>query len=282
MENALTEAAENPVGADEAEVLETTSTGEEETQEQEEKPARTFTQEELDAKLAKQHNRAERRYAKKFDELKSEMDELRAAQKERGEKPTAGADAAKEPKRTDFDSYEEYVEARADFKAGERIQKEIAELKKDREAETTNRKEQDVQKQLVEMANKRVLAGRKEFADFDSVIQDAFDDEVIVQGSELYLGIIESSVGHRIAHYLAKNPDEAERINGLSVRGVHRELGKLEDKFSKEPVKEKTEAMEPLNGNRRPLKTNDPMREDIPMEDFVRLRNAQDQKRRGY
>ena len=268
--------------AAEEETVETGAQSEsDEGSEQEGKPAKSFTQEELDAKLAKQHSRAERRYTKQLGELRAEIQELREAQKGRGEKPDAGREDAKEPKRNDFDSYEEYIEARADYRAGQRIAKELAALNEKAEAESTSRTQKDEQARLVALADRRIEAGRKEFPDFDAVMQDAFDEGLIEQGSELYIGIIESDVGHRIAVHLAKNPEEAARINKLSPRGVHRELGKLEDRLAK-PQKERAATIEPVNGSGRPSRMNDPLREDISMDDFVRLRNAAEQKRRGY
>ena len=38
----------------------------------------------------------------------------------------------------------------------------------------------------------------------------------------------ESDLGGFVAYYLAQNPDEAERISGLSERAVDREIGRIE------------------------------------------------------
>lgn len=248
----------------------------------EEKVTKTYTQEELDAKLSRQHNRAQKRYDRQLVEMRAELTELKAAQKAAGESVTTGSAKSQEPARGDFESYEDYIEAKARYQASEAIKEQIDKLKQERAQEVTSTKEAEVRAKLEKLADKRVSDGRKEFSDFDNTIQEAFDDGVIEAGSELYFGIIESAVGHRIAMYLAKNPEEAERISNLTPRGVHREIGKLEDKFSKAPAKDKSETMETIAGSRRISKSNDPMRDDISMEEFVRMRNAEERKRRGF
>ena len=283
--NAITDAAET-AAADEANVAQepketTTDVENPSDDEQEEKPARTFTQDELAAKLAKQRARSERQYARKLEAVQAEMAELKDAQKAAGEKATAGAETAKAPVRTDFDSYEDYIGAKARFDAGEEVRKEIAQLKKEREEEKVSQKTKSSEEAYMKQAQARVTAGRKEFPDFDVVVAEVIEDEVVVPGSELYLGIIDSPLGHRIIMHLAKNPELAEKINEMTPRGVHRELGKLEDKLKGEPAKKKPDSlMEPLNGHGKTPKPNDPTREDISMEEYARLMNAREDKRR--
>jgi hypothetical protein len=263
------------------EVQEAAATDAEETpEEQEEKPARTFTQEELDAKLAKSRNRNERRHRQEISALAAKLEQLEKAQLERGEKATAADDAPEAPKRSDFDSYEDYIEAKADYRAGERIRKELAVLNKDREQERHQQKEATVKERLTKAADQRVRDGRKEFPDFDVVVQEAFDDELIIPQSDLYFGIIDSPVGHRIVMHLAKNPELAEKLNGMSAYAINRELGKLEDKLTN-VTKPKAPTMEPISGHGRTPKPNDPMRADISMDEYVRLRNAQERRQRG-
>jgi len=54
--------------------------------------------------------------------------------------------------------------------------------------------------------------------------------------------IIESDVGPRILYHLAENPQDAERIGKLNVRGAIKEIGKLEAKYTKVEVKAEPKA----------------------------------------
>lgn len=286
MENALAQAGEAAAAEQADEGLEQTAgteTGaEQDSPEGEQKPPRTFTQAELDAKLAKQRNQRDRRHSREIAALKEQMDRLAKAQEERKSSNTNDEPPLVAPKRDDYATYEEYLEARTDYRTDLKNRERDEQLRKHQERERAERTTEATQKEMVKMANDRVLEGRKEFPDFDQIMQDAFEDGVLTQDTELYYGIIESPVGHRIAHYLAKHPEEAERIGKLPPRGVHREIGKLEDKLSKAPEKKKAESMETLHGSGRVIKPNDPMRNDVTMDDFVRLRNEQERKRRGY
>lgn len=273
-----TQAGDETVRAAEAEVKDQPAGQEEPAAE---KPKKTFTQEELDHKMARERRSWERKKDRELAELKGRLEEL-SKKPAAAAKDNSGETTLVAPKRDDYATYEEYLEARADYRTDLRNQERDEKLRKQQEQERTERQTVDRQKELTKLANDRISEGRKEFADFDQVIADAFEEGILEQDTELYLGILESSIGHRLAHFLANNPDEAERIGKLPPRSLHRELGKLEDKLSKTPEKKKTEAMETLGGSGRVIKANDPMREDMSMDEYVRLRNEQeDRKRKG-
>src|SRR5207344_2712138 len=86
------------------------------------------------------------------------------------------------PKRADFDLYEDYLEARSDYKAKAAIKAELAELKAERVKEAEATKNAGAQATLQKQADERIAAGRKEYNDFDSIINDAFEDGVIEAG----------------------------------------------------------------------------------------------------
>lgn len=253
----------------------------EEASETDEKPSRTYSQKEVDDILSKNHNRRERKYTKQLAELNGKLELLASQQSKPAQKAEAAGTELQAPKRADFESYEEYLEARTDFRTDTALQRQMEVLKKEQTEAGDTRRKADTQAQFDKMANQRVAAGRKEYADFDSVVNDAFEEGIIEPNSELFFGLIESDSGHKLAYYLANpaNHAEAERIKALSPRGIQRELGKLELKLaSKEKVTPAT--MEPLGGG-RPSKSADPMDASISMDEFVRRRNAQERKLRS-
>lgn len=280
VENAL-----SGVGTDTSHPLEDVNTalpeaGAEEPEGEEEKPGRTYTQKELDAKLAKSHDRRERKYNRQLAELNGKLELLTAQQSKPAQKADEAGTKLEAPKRADFESYEDYLEARTDFRTDQALQKQKDSLKQEQEEAGKTQKQAATKAEFDKMANKRVDAGRKEYADFDSVINDAFEDGVIEPNSELFFGLVESDIGHKLAYYLANpaNHAEAERIKALSPRGIHRELGKLELKLASKE-KAAPETMEPIGGG-RPIKSADPMDDNISMDEFVRRRNAAEQRKR--
>lgn len=250
-------------------------------------PEKTFTQKELDDIIQRRVSKSERRHARQISELNQRLEQL--AQSAPEPKTTSGKEGMDEaPKRADFENYEDYLEARASFKASEVLRRELVRLQSERAEASKAQQQADSEKNLRRMAEKRISDGRKEYADFDSAIQDAFDSGVIEAGTELYHGLIESDLGHKIAYYLAQpdNHAEAERLNELSPRALQRELGKLELKLSEGGKKEPTKGgakptMETLEGKRH-INMSDPMRKDISTDEYIRLRNQQEfGKRKG-
>lgn len=245
-------------------------------EQQEQKPERTFSQAEVDDIVKRRVGKSERRYGRQIAELNQRLDQL--AQASTTSQPRAEEGVA--PKRADYEHYEDYLEARATFRAQEVLNEKLDKLRTEQAEAVKARQQEDSQKELRSMAEQRVKDGRKEYADFDAVIQEAFDEGVIEMGSELYHGLIESEVGHKLAYYLAKpeNHAEAERLNQLSPRALQRELGKLELKIADEKGSKKSgkpPAMETLEG-RRHVNMSDPMRGNLSTEEYIRLRNKQE------
>jgi len=66
--------------------------------------------------------------------------------------------------------------------------------------------------------------------DYGDVLESAKTIEV---SNEVRDAILESDVGPQLLYHLAQNPDEAERLKGMTVGGALRALGRLEVKFEK-------------------------------------------------
>lgn len=224
---------------------------------------RRFTQAELDEKLQKRLAKEARKADARYQELQRELAALK-------EPKPAETKTESEPKRTDYDSYEAFVEARAEWRADQKVTKRLEEF----EGKTMKKAESDRQAKAQAEFKARVddviESGRKAYADFDAVINEAVSDELIPTKGPLYEAIMDSEIGDKLVYHLAKNPKEAERIGALSVYGQLRELGKLEDRLSAK--KEPRETMEPIAGRT----TNaGGLREDLSMDAWVKARNKQ-------
>lgn len=264
---------ENASGLPEGQVLPADTTQQPATgaEHQEQQPEeRKFSQAELDEKVQKRVARAERKAQADIAALRQEIEALKTTPKP-AEKQTDSA-----PKREEFSSYEEFVEARALHVARQEAKKELeafkSETKKEREESTKAKAQSDFNARVDTV----IEAGRKAFADFDAVINEAAEDGFLPTKGALYEAIMDSDMGEKLAYHLAKNPAEAERIQKLSVFGQLRELGKLEDRLSAK--KEPREAMEPVGGRNS---STGGLRDDSSMDAWMKSRNKQVKESRG-
>jgi len=181
-----------------------------ETQSPEEKPAKTFTQEELDAMLGKRLARERRKW-----------------DRELALKTQPPAESAPLPSK-DLDP-DAYAEALAERKA--------AELLARREAERERMA-------LVEAYHEREEAVRDKYDDFEKVAYNPSLPITPVMAETIQA----SDVGPELAYYLGSNPREADRISRLSPYLQAKEIGKIEAKMADNPIpiKKTTSAPAPI------------------------------------
>lgn len=151
--------------------------------------------------------------------------------------PSAKADAPKRPDAKDFQSPDEYVEALAEWKAGQLIESTLQ--KRDAEVKQTQAKTERESK-----ANawaERVAKFAESTPDFAEVLDSA---ETQIPGHVLE-ALLESNKGPELAYHLAKHPADAERIGRMSERQAYLELGKLEASL-KPALKSVTKAPAPI------------------------------------
>jgi len=210
----------------------------------EQKPERQFTQAELDEIIKKK----DAKRLRERDELRRENEVLRKLalerqeareRAEREEKPAPKAQAEGEPTRDQFASYEEFIEARAEWRADQKVEKKFQERDaKDRERSAQS--EQDKQREAFRKAMKESAVG---IEDFDEVMGEIKATDPV--GKVSATAIEAADAPGKVLYHLAKNPDEAERIASLSPGKQAREIVRLEEKLAKPPVKP-SKAPEPI------------------------------------
>ena len=212
----MTEEVQALAEVDSAPTTDVTATPEvaDSTPEVAEQPAKTFSQEELDAAIGKRLAREQRKWEREQAQRQSEQQTLRAA-------PVATADQ--------FESTEAYAEALALQKAEELIAK--------REAAKQ-------QSQVLESYHDLEEEARSKYDDFEQV---AYNPKLPV--TNVMAETIQSSeIGPELAYYLGSNPKEAERISRMTPLGQAKEIGKIEAKLvSAPPVKKTTSAPAPIS-----------------------------------
>ena len=251
-ENDSPENEETEVEAEETETEETTESEEsketpseedtEETDEEEEKPK--------PKKKSGWQRRAERE-RRKAEQLERELAELKGKQPEVQE--------VKSPKREDFDNYEDYLEARADYVAEKKIQEKEDARQKKQQSESA-KQEHD---RLVSQWEGLKEDARDRYDDFDDVL----DRSNAPLTPEMSRVIMESDFGGDITYYLATNEDEAERIASLSPAKQALALGRLESKLEAEIAKPKKAATSKAPDPAKPVKKKSPKTNALPSDD---------------
>lgn len=225
---------------------------------------RKFTQAELDAIVQKRAAKAERKAEARYAALEAQIQELKAP------KAATESQPEKAPQRGDFNSYEDFVEARALHVARMEAKKELEAFKNESKKEKENSTKAQAQKEFSRRVESVIEAGQKSYPDFDAVVNEAVEDGLIPTRGALYEAIMDSDMGEKLVYHLAKHPAEAERINKLGPLAQVRELGKLEDRLSAK--KEPRETMEPIGG-RTPPSTG--ATDSLSTEAWIKQRNKQ-------
>lgn len=203
-----------------------------------------------ESRRQRQLNRLRERAIAAETELKLLREERAKVQQQPQEAP--GGD---EPKREKYGSYEEFIEARATWRAEQAAEAKARKILEDsRKSSEDERAKQSHDKALREW-NSRIETARDEIEDFDEVTSSS--ESVLTRA--MSDAIVESPQGARIAYYLAKNPAEAERISKLSGSRQAAEIVRLEEKVS-QPAKQPSKAPSPINpvGTKGAEVTKDP------------------------
>ncbi len=142
------------------------------------------------------------------------------------------------PVSDDYETYDEYMEALADFKAEEK-------LKAYKEAAEAEKANQSVDVRL-KSHNERVDAYREENPGFDEALNDFFEDhgDDFALSMVLQEAITESELGPQLLHELAQDPEEFDRINTLGVTAAAKAIGRLESKIEAKVSSSKEEKKE--------------------------------------
>jgi len=176
---------------------------------QEQKPSKTFSQEEVDALIGKRLAREQRKWEREQQRKVVETQTVRAA-------PPTDLPPAEQ-----FESAEAYAEALAYRKAEQLIEQ---------------REQARQQAALLESYHEKEEQARDKYEDFEQV---AYNPNLRV--TDVMAQTIQASdIGPDLAYFLGTNPKEADRISRLSPYLQAKEIGKIEAKLSDNPPAKKT------------------------------------------
>jgi len=186
--------------------------------------------------------RIDRAVRQKYEaEARAKMLEERVAAMESRQAPQQQQRQAddQEPTIDKFDNFDQYVAAKAEYIAKKQIESTLTEREQRQKAE----REATERTKTADSWNKRIAAATVEMPDFEEVL--ASSD--VPMTPSMQQAIMESDIGPRLAYYLANNPDEAEKIAGMSPIGAIRTLGRIEERLSNQkPTVKTTDAPAPI------------------------------------
>ena len=148
----------------------------------------------------------------------------REAQRWREAAERKTADPSEKPNPDKFGSYDEYVEALADWKADQRV----AESFKRRDAERSQAAEARAAEAKAQAWAERQIAFREATPDYDAVVGKSS----VQVAPHVVDTLLDSDSGPELAYHLAKHPETVKRINSLSPLAAAREIGRIEASLS--------------------------------------------------
>lgn len=181
---------------------------------QNEQPAKTFSQEEVDALVAKRLAKEQRKWERKLQQPAT---------------PAVPSVPREVPPADQFESVEAYAQALAEKRAAELVQQ---------------REAHQQQTQVLESHRDREETAREKYDDYEDVV---YNPKLAI--TPIMAQTIQASdMGPDVAYYLGTNPKEAERIARLPAIAQAKEIGRLEAKIaSAPPVKRTTSAPTPIS-----------------------------------
>lgn len=187
----------------------------------------------------------EAREAKRLAKAEAEARAQERAEFERQlEEARAGKGGA--PKAEDFDSYEAYLDARADWLVDQKLQQQT---KKSAEEQQKAKAAEDKARKAARLESV-VTSGAESFKDFHATLQAL--DEAVANPEEVREAldlVLESDKAPDLLYYLGKNPSVVAKLSEMPPRMQAREIGRLEALFESKKLTAAPAPVETLKGN---------------------------------
>ncbi len=171
----------------------------------------------------------------------------------------------------DFPTYEDYLVAKAETKATQRLQSELAK----RAEEAQRMAEQRQAQAAVSEFHVRAEEARARYEDFDLVVTDPTTPITPAMAE----AIVQAAGGHEVAYYLGRNKQEAARIASLPPLGQVMEIARLEARLSGASRRASSAPPPPRTVSGASAPGRDPTNAGS-YEEYAALRRAQMRQRR--
>lgn len=141
---------------------------------------------------------------------------------QRNQLPTKAIDNS-EPKIENFDDFDKYVAAKAEWIASKKINETLSE----RERRTAEERVATAHYKAVDGWNQRLAEATAEMPDFEEVVSSSD----LPMSDFMRDAIIDSDLGPKVAYWLANNPDEAKKIASMSPLATVKAIGRIEERL---------------------------------------------------
>jgi hypothetical protein len=181
----------------------------------------------------------EQEHSQALQELETLRRERQQPQQQNQGKP--GID--REPTEADFpNDYFAYERAKTAWEVRQSVRDEIrGQVQQERNSRAEQQRAEIQRERLIAYEENKETA-RERIPDFDKVVSSATD---IVLKNEVIEELLASDKSALLQYHLAKNPDKARELNGMSGRELAREIGRLESRVHLPTPKKATEATPP-------------------------------------
>jgi len=203
--------------------------GDEEVTEEAEKPKKTkkdFILERKEKQLEKQRAEAEH-WRQEAEALRIKQEQLQQVQYQQ---PQQGA-----PVREDFESEDQWLDARMDWRENQKQQKYIAEKQQEAYAKSLAESKHHYEK--------TIERGAEKYSDFDEIVKPIFSPG-FPTNEGLAQAIFRSEFGDDILVFMGKNPEHAKKIASMNPIDAIKEVAKLELRFKEKRGVKKVTASE--------------------------------------
>lgn len=197
--------------------------------------------------------------------LQGELDAMRRTQAQPAAQPQQSA-AEGAPKAEQFSSYEEFLEAKAEWKA----EQKVAEVLRKQQETTHQQSAQAENAKLQQAWEKRADAASEIYDDFEEV---ALDPELPVS-NPMAEAIRRAEKGADVLYYLGKHRDEAAQIARMDPLSAAIRIGEIAATITQPQQKKATNAPPPINPvGARSAPSKDP--EKMSTQEWMAWRNEQ-------
>ena len=258
---------------------EETKTEEEKAAEEAEKAAEAAAQKKHRGGFQKRIERLTREKAEAQERVEALEAELAAKKPGTNGKPEITPPATdKEPEESDFATYKEFVKAQAQWEIRQALKREAEEAARQAEEERS--------KEVFDAYHERIEAAKEKYEDWDEVSANA--GKLILPPSA-QVCIMEAENGPDVLYWLAKNPEQAAKLEEMSPAQAAIEIGRISarleppaetkpaEKVAEKPKSKVPEPIKPLGGAahvERDLK-------DLSVDEFMERRNKEEAARKG-
>lgn len=128
-----------------------------------------------------------------------------------------------EPRIDNFDDFDKYVAAKAEWIASKKINETLQE----RERRIAEERVSTAHAKTVDSWNQRLAEATAEMPDFTEVIESSD----VPMSDFMRDAIIDSDLGPKVAYWLANNPDEAKKIASMSPLATVKAIGRIEERL---------------------------------------------------